>query len=119
MRRREFIALIGGAAVTSLLSTSAQQSAIPAIGFLDPRSLDGVANRLRGLRQGLKETGFVEGENVAVEFRWAENQMDRLAELAADLVRRQSAVIVASGGRDFDISRQSGDHDNPDRLPHR
>ena len=107
MRRREFIALIGGAAVTWPLSTSAQQSAIPVIGFLDPRSLDGVANRLRGLRQGLKETGFVEGENVAVEFRWAENQMDRLAELAADLVRRQSAVIVASGGRNSTLAAKA------------
>jgi putative ABC transport system substrate-binding protein len=107
MRRREFIALIGGAAVTWPLSTSAQQSAIPVIGFLDLRSLDGVANRLRGLRQGLKETGFVEGENVAVEFRWAENQMDRLAELAADLVRRQSAVIVASGGRDSTLAAKA------------
>jgi putative ABC transport system substrate-binding protein len=107
MRRREFITLIGGAAVTWPLSTSAQQSAIPVIGFLDPRSLDGVANRLRGLRQGLKETGFVEGENVAIEFRWAENQMDRLAELAADLVRRQSAVIVASGGRDSTLAAKA------------
>jgi putative ABC transport system substrate-binding protein len=107
MRRREFITLIGGAAVTWPLSASAQQSAIPVIGFLDPRSFDGVANRLRGLRQGLKETGFVEGENVAIEFRWAENQMDRLAELAADLVRRQSAVIVASGGRDSTLAAKA------------
>jgi putative ABC transport system substrate-binding protein len=107
MRRREFITLIGGAAVTWPLSASAQQSAIPVIGFLDPRSFDGVANRLRGLRQGLKETGFVEGENVAIEFRWAENQMDRLAELAADLVRRPSAVIVASGGRDSTLAAKA------------
>ena len=107
MRRREFIALIGGAAVTWPLSASAQQSTIPVIGFLDPRSLDGVANRLRGLRQGLKETGFVEGENVAIEFRWAENQMDRLAELAADLVRRPSAVIVASGGRNSTLAAKA------------
>ena len=99
MRRREFITLIGGAAVTWPLSAGAQQSAIPVIGFLDPRSPEGVLNRLRGLREGLKETGFVEGENVTVEYRWAENQVDRLPELAADLVRRQAAVIIASGGR--------------------
>ena len=96
MRRREFI---GGAAVTWPLSAGAQQSAIPVIGFLDPRSPEGVLNRLRGLREGLKETGFVEGENVTVEYRWAENQVDRLPELAADLVRRQAALIIASGGR--------------------
>ena len=89
------------------------------IGFLDPRSLEGVANRLRGLRQGLKETGFVEGENVTVEFRWAENQMDRLPELAADLVRRQVGGDHCKRRTRFDISRQSGDHDDPYRLPHR
>ena len=96
MRRREFI---GGAAVTWPLSAGAQQSAIPVIGFLDPRSPEGVLNRLRGLREGLKDTGYVEGENVTVEYRWAENQVDRLPELATDLVRRQAALIIASGGR--------------------
>jgi putative ABC transport system substrate-binding protein len=68
------------------------------IGFLDSRSPDGLANRLRGFRQGLKETGYAEGENVAIEYRWAENQTDRLPALAADLVRRRVTVIVASGG---------------------
>ena len=100
MRRREFIAFIGGAAVSWPLIVRAQQLAIPVIGFLDPRSLEGVTNRLRGFRQGLKETGHIEGENVTIEYRWAENQMDRLPELAADLVRRQVAVIIASGGLD-------------------
>jgi putative ABC transport system substrate-binding protein len=100
MRRREFIAFIGGAAVSWPLIARAQQLAIPVIGFLDPRSLEGVTNRLRGFRQGLKETGHIEGENVTIEYRWAENQMDRLPELAADLVRRQVAVIIASGGLD-------------------
>ena len=66
------------------------------VSWLSP---EGVLNRLRGLREGLKETGFVEGENVTVEYRWAENQVDRLPELAADLVRRQAALIIASGGR--------------------
>jgi putative ABC transport system substrate-binding protein len=71
---------------------------MPVIGFLDSRSPDGLANRLRGFRQGLKETGYAEGENVAIEYRWAENQTDRLPALAADLVRRRVTVIVASGG---------------------
>jgi putative tryptophan/tyrosine transport system substrate-binding protein len=102
MQRRAFMAVLGGAAtVPAMLGPRAartQPPAMPVIGFLNPTSPDTFADRLRAFRQGLKETGYVEGENVAIDYRWAEGQIDRLPALAAELVRRRVAVIAASGG---------------------
>src|SRR5271165_26824 len=107
MRRREFITILGGAAVAWPLTAKAQQSAMPAVGFLGSGSLESDAYRVAAVRQGLIEAGYVEGRNVAFEYRWAEDQYERLPALAAELVRREVAVIVAIGGNTSAVAAKS------------
>jgi ABC-type uncharacterized transport system substrate-binding protein len=97
VKRREFISLLGGA-VAWPLAARAQQSGMPVIGFMSTLSPESISKPVAGFHQGLKETGYIEGQNATIEYRWAQGQYDRLPELAADLVRRRVAVIVASGG---------------------
>ena len=112
MRRREFIAVLGGAA-TLPLAARAQQAAMPVIGFLNPTTPEALAEPMRGLRQGLKEAGYVEGENLTIEYRWADNQAERLPAMAAELVRRRVNLIVATGGGQAPLAAKG----QPRRFP--
>jgi len=98
MQRRKFIRLLGGAAVVCPLAARAQQPAIPVIGYLSSGTAGGFAPLVAAFRDGLNETGYVEGRNVTIEFRWSEGQDQQLPAFVADLIRQHAAIIVATGG---------------------
>jgi hypothetical protein len=117
MRRREFIALIATAPTAWPLAARAQQPAMPVIGILGSVSPAPYAGFIEAIKQGLREAGYVEGRNIAIEYRWAEGQYDRLPQQALELVDRGVAVIILVGRR-YHSGRQGRDRDDSDRLRH-
>jgi len=107
MRRREFIRFLCSAAATWPFAARAQQAAMPVVGFLGTTTANDFTDRVAAFREGLKEAGYVEGQNVVIEYRWPEGNYDRLAALAADLVRRQVAVIAAVGGEPSSLAAKA------------
>ena len=115
MHRRRFIALVG-AAITAARTLRAQQKATPVIGWLNSGGSSALASAVAAFRQGLGETGYVEGQNVAIEYRWAEGRFERLPEMAADLVGRKVDVIATSGGDFTAFAAKNATSLIPDRL---
>ena len=113
MRRRAFVSLLGGMVLAWPLVAHAQRPAMPVVGFLASESQDGYADRLRGYRQGLKESGYIEGDNVAIEYSWANGHIDRLPVLAAELVRRRVAVIAALGSANATVAAKAATTTTP------
>jgi putative tryptophan/tyrosine transport system substrate-binding protein len=119
MRRRDILSLLGGAAVSWPLGARAQQPATPAVGFLVSASAQGYAPVMGPILEGLKDSGYIEGRNVSIEYRWADYQYDRLPALAADLVRQQVAVIFTTGSVVSAIAAKSATNTIPVRHAHR